>query len=1213
MTTTKRKQSIPIVELQDKYENKRDVFEHYLYEDLTTFKFVEDLKQHARILKLHAKEYTDISYQLSQRLDKIASIEECQNIRTERNNYKKDTHEVLSNINTLLRQSGEESISCFDTASTRSGFSLSSQLRTTPTHDAALEETNKDLTTQEDAKSTSAGTVEAQQYMGKAGSLLNQSSFITIDNITQNVPNDKSSSNDYVVPSNPFFQNQFVKSTNNISNIQHDQSANILTKFDSMNVSDSIKNNNLETHSVPRTSFILKRYIDNAPYMNVLQDTEFNNPPISQYNHCEHILSPPKDYNSQPLESKLTRPASSSNPFNDKLLPGLTAPIPTTSSYLSNYPPPIMSAPQLVPSFVPSYNNQQVPKTFLTGTNDSNLINNPNLPLTLQYPSHRVTPPNPAPSPHDQYTQLQLMSNHLLEQELIKKSIEPFDGTPTKFWSWVGQLDSYIGPLNLNPMKTLQLISSYCIGEPQKMISRHLAAVQLVTEQDVTEVWENLSYRFGSSQGITRELLQKVRDFKAIQGQNLGDQLLDLYDLCKVILHNIPRCPDLFNMNLASGREELRRKLPERIQNEWRKVGQAHEDRNGGHHPGFNIFVDFVKRQSRLQSNQNYETIFTKPTPRNSIRTLQTAVNNDPPLPLPEANERTSQSPKKHCPIHNVSSHSLLHCFAFKKMPYPEKHRIMVEQRVCFRCLGAHRASNCDSDVECEECGQGHLTFLHRTPTSTRNTTLHDNQEDIPASNSVLCTKVCGSTQGINCSKTLLVEVTMDDAPGKKLNCYCILDEQSNTTLVDNRLVEYFGVDFPVQDYSINFVSENIELMASGQQVKGLKVRGINQTELVSLPVAPSCQNIANTSDEVASPALVRSHEHCKQFAKFFPEYNPHAEVLLLIGRNCGRAMMTECLTKKEPYVHRSPLGYSLVGNACPKTTSRYTPKKVFKTKITPQKSIEVKYMFPPKVRDQDFDVFEKTKEDDHPGQSKEDREFISIMSTETKVTDDGNIEMPLPMRDIVLPDNKQQVFARSHKTLSNLKLQPTKLDACIKSMDKSINAGYVEKASEVETDSLANWYLPIFCVSEEKKNKVRMVYDASARYKGVSLNDALYQGPDLNNQLRGVVYRFREKPIAFSADIEAMFNKFKVPNHQRDYLRFYWFSDNNPVNNIVPYRSTCHVFGCTSSPAVASYGLKYCVSEPLPAEYDGVKDYINNSFYVDDVGAMIFYLPYGI
>ena len=114
-----------------------------------------------------------------------------------------------------------------------------------------------------------------------------------------------------------------------------------------------------------------------------------------------------------------------------------------------------------------------------------------------------------------------------------------------------------------------------------------------------------------------------------------------------------------------------------------------------------------------------------------------------------------------------------------------------------------------------------------------------------------------------------------------------------------------------------------------------------------------------------------------------------------------------------------------------------------------------------------------------------------------------------------------------------------------------------------------------------------------------MSLNDALYQGPDLNNHLQGVLLRFREGPVAFASDIQDMFCHFKVPVYQRDLLRFFWFQNNKPGEQIVQYRSARHIFGCTCSPAVAIFALKSCASS-LDGQVE-VKSYIEKRFYVDD------------
>jgi hypothetical protein len=89
---------------------------------------------------------------------------------------------------------------------------------------------------------------------------------------------------------------------------------------------------------------------------------------------------------------------------------------------------------------------------------------------------------------------------------------------------------------------------------------------------------------------------------------------------------------------------------------------------------------------------------------------------------------------------------------------------------------------------------------------------------------------------------------------------------------------------------------------------------------------------------------------------------------------------------------------------------------------------------------------------------------------------------------------------------------------------------------------------------SKSKPDKVRVVLDCAAKYKGVSLNDVVHQGPDLLKSLHGVLMRFRDKPIAFVADIESMYYQVQVAPAHRDCLRYVWWhvgTKENPADHV--------------------------------------------------------------
>jgi len=63
---------------------------------------------------------------------------------------------------------------------------------------------------------------------------------------------------------------------------------------------------------------------------------------------------------------------------------------------------------------------------------------------------------------------------------------------------------------------------------------------------------------------------------------------------------------------------------------------------------------------------------------------------------------------------------------------------------------------------------------------------------------------------------------------------------------------------------------------------------------------------------------------------------------------------------------------------------------------------------------------------------------------------------------------------------------------------------------------------------------------DRAAQHHGVSLNQVLMPGPDLNNRLDAVLLRFRKESIALVADVEAMFHQVLVSPRDWGSLRFF-------------------------------------------------------------------------
>ena len=141
----------------------------------------------------------------------------------------------------------------------------------------------------------------------------------------------------------------------------------------------------------------------------------------------------------------------------------------------------------------------------------------------------------------------------------------------------------------------------------------------------------------------------------------------------------------------------------------------------------------------------------------------------------------------------------------------------------------------------------------------------------------------------------------------------------------------------------------------------------------------------------------------------------------------------------------------------------------------------------------------------------------------------DCRYEVSLPWKDphLLLPDNYQLCLKRLHGFLHRLRQDPTVLEQYDSIILDQIVQGIVQPVENPDVAEVGKvHYLPHHAVVRQDKEttKLRVVYDASAKSDGPSLNNCLYTGPKFDQRIMDILQRFCTHKIALTADIEKAF-----------------------------------------------------------------------------------------
>ena len=214
-------------------------------------------------------------------------------------------------------------------------------------------------------------------------------------------------------------------------------------------------------------------------------------------------------------------------------------------------------------------------------------------------------------------------------------------------------------------------------------------------------------------------------------------------------------------------------------------------------------------------------------------------------------------------------------------------------------------------------------------------------------------------------------------------------------------------------------------------------------------------------------------------------------------------------------------------------------------------------------------------------------------------------VSLPWKVNHPALPDNYNSVYRRLQSNLEKLRKNSDYLQHYDRIIHEQLKSDFIEEVPSNSTvhnsDSKIHYLAHHAVIKDSLTTPLRIVFNCSAKASkhSPSLNECLYSGPSLINELCSVLMRFRLNRYACVADISKAFLQVGLAVNDRDSTRFMWPENpNDPKSKIITYRFKVVLFGATCS----MFLLNATVLHHLYKIENSTSDQLIRNIYVDNV-----------
>lgn len=802
-------------------------------------------------------------------------------------------------------------------------------------------------------------------------------------------------------------------------------------------------------------------------------------------------------------------------------------------------------------------------------------------------------------------TSANLSSNQIRARMVVIQELPTFDGDARQWPQFITSFMNSTEQCGLTDAENVARLAKALKGEAYEAVKADLLQPSLLPT-----ALKTLKMLFGRPDAIFNASIAHIRQAPTVKLEKLST-IITFAMRVKALCDTMRTANMSAYLNNPALLSELIDKLPPMMRIEW-----------GRHRMQCEVEESYIS----LDNFSSFMSAYAESVSTITSIQSQPSTSNEKPAKV-QAKQYSHVEGERENRCHNcqLPGHRLEDCRKFARLMVSRRWTVVRIRKLCFCCLEPHFLEECDNKSECNVngCHEFHHPLLHSAPsTEAKEASKKSNDEDASGSRkrtNVTSIEATPTTQTLEAateqastpvqshSHTMtntihfqIVPITLISGTNS-VHTFAFLDSGSEITLIEEQLVAELNILGKCEPLTLQWTGNVTRKEADSKRVD-MEITGTaGRTQKYPLINARTVKEL-NLPKQSISVKWLAQLEHLKTLPL---ECYAQARARVLIGLDNFQLMAPLMMREgawHEPIAVKTRIGWTLFGgNACHDQAVKCINTHEMSNDKLHQLVNENFAMENIGIRIPEVEL-----------ETHDDSLARKLLEKLTKRCDDNRYESGLLWKsdNVQLPDSYGMAAQRLRSFERKLARDETLKTEVYRQMKEYVNLGYLRRLTEDEARARwpKTWHLPIFAiVNPNKPGKVRLVWDAAAEVKGVSLNSKLLTGPDLLTNLTGILYKFRERPVAVGGDIEKMFHQIRIRSEDQEAQRCLWRDETGVIRTFV---MTVMIFGASCSPSTAQYvknlnANRYQTQDPRAVhaivDRHYVDDFIDSYDTIDD------------